>query len=78
MGLWADIFVIAPASSNTLSKMANGECDNLLLTTYMSAKCPVFFAPAMDLDMYLHPSTTSNIEKLTSYGNFLIPPGEGE
>ena len=78
LGLWADIFVIAPASSNTLSKMANGECDNLLLTTYMSAKCPVFFAPAMDLDMYLHPSTISNIEKLSSYGNFLIPPGEGE
>jgi phosphopantothenoylcysteine decarboxylase/phosphopantothenate--cysteine ligase len=78
IGLWADIFVIAPASSNTLSKMASGECDNLLLTTYMSAKCPVFFAPAMDLDMYKHPSTITNIEKLISYGNFLIPPGDGE
>ena len=78
IGLWADIFVIAPASSNTLSKMSSGECDNLLLTTYMSAKCPVFFAPAMDLDMYKHPSTITNIEKLISYGNFLIPPGDGE
>ena len=78
IGLWADIFVIAPASSNTLSKMSSGECDNLLLTTYMSAKCPVFFAPAMDLDMYKHPSTLTNIEKLISYGNFLIPPGDGE
>lgn len=78
IGLWADIFVIAPASSNTLSKMSSGECDNLLLTTYMSANCPVFFAPAMDLDMYKHPSTITNIEKLISYGNFLIPPGDGE
>lgn len=78
LGLWANIFVIAPASSNTISKMVSGECDNLLLTTYMSAKCPVFFAPAMDLDMYKHPSTTSNIEKLLSYGNFLIPPADGE
>jgi phosphopantothenoylcysteine decarboxylase/phosphopantothenate--cysteine ligase len=78
LGLWADIFIIAPASSKTLSKMASGECDNLLLTTYMSAKCPVFFAPAMDLDMYKHPSTKSNIQKLISYGNLLIPPGNGE
>ena len=78
LGLWADIFVIAPASSKTLSKMASGECDNLLLTTYMSAKCSVFFAPAMDLDMYQHPSTKSNIKKLVSFGNLLIPPGDGE
>ena len=78
LGLWADIFVIAPASSKTLSKMASGECDNLLLTTYMSAKCSVFFAPAMDLDMYQHPSTKSTIKKLVSFGNLLIPPGDGE
>lgn len=78
LGLWADIFIIAPASSKTLSKMASGECDNLLLTTYMSAKCSVFFAPAMDLDMYQHPSTKSNIKKLVSFGNLLIPPGDGE
>lgn len=78
LGLWADIFIIAPASSKTLSKMASGECDNLLLTTYMSAKCSVFFAPAMDLDMYQHPSTKSNIKKLISFGNLLIPPADGE
>lgn len=78
LGLWADIFVIAPASSNTISKMASGECDNLLLTTYMSAKCPVFFAPAMDLDMYAHPSTVNNIQKLVDFGNYLIPAEDGE
>jgi phosphopantothenoylcysteine decarboxylase/phosphopantothenate--cysteine ligase len=70
--------LIAPASANTLAKMAGGIADNLLLTTYLSAKCPVFFAPAMDLDMYKHPTTAGNIEKLQSYGNQLIEPTEGE
>jgi len=78
LGLWADVMLIAPASANTLAKMAGGIADNLLLTTYLSAKCPVFFAPAMDLDMYKHPTTTGNIEKLQSYGNHLIEPTEGE
>ena len=78
IGLWADLFVIAPATAKTLSKMANGECDNLLLTTYLSAKCPIFFAPAMDLDMFKHQSTQENIEKLISFGNTYIPPGDGE
>jgi phosphopantothenoylcysteine decarboxylase/phosphopantothenate--cysteine ligase len=70
--------VIAPASANTLSKMANGACDNLLIASYLSAKCPVFFAPAMDLDMYQHPSTKENISKLLSYGNRMIAPTDGE
>ncbi|MEE4256133.1 MAG: bifunctional phosphopantothenoylcysteine decarboxylase/phosphopantothenate--cysteine ligase CoaBC [Bacteroidales bacterium] len=78
LGLWADVMLIAPASANTLAKMAGGIADNLLLTTYLSAKCPVFFAPAMDLDMFKHPTTTGNIEKLQSYGNHLIEPTEGE
>lgn len=78
IGLWADFFVIAPATAKTLSKMANGECDNLLLTTYLSAKCPVFFAPAMDLDMFKHQSTKENIDKLISFGNVYLPPGDGE
>ncbi len=78
IGLWADIMVVAPVTSNTLAKMSNGECDNLLLATYLSAKCPVYFAPAMDLDMYKHPSTTNNIKKLESFGNHLIPSGFGE
>lgn len=78
LGLQADVFLIAPASANTLSKMANGVCDNLLLATYLSAKCPVMFAPAMDLDMWLHPSTQENIKRLQSYGNILISPGKGE
>ena len=70
---WADVMLIAPATANTLAKMATGSCDNLLLATYLSAKCPVFFAPAMDLDMYEHPTTLHNIDLLTSYGNHLIP-----
>jgi phosphopantothenoylcysteine decarboxylase/phosphopantothenate--cysteine ligase len=78
MGNWADLMLIAPVSANTLSKMASGAADNLLLTTYLAAKCPVFFAPAMDLDMYRHPSTRKNVETLVSYGNILIAPNEGE
>ncbi len=78
LGLWADLFLIAPATANTLSKMANGSCDNLLLATYLSAKCPVFFAPAMDLDMYKHPSTKASFEKLKSFGNLMIPATSGE
>jgi phosphopantothenoylcysteine decarboxylase/phosphopantothenate--cysteine ligase len=78
LGLWADALLITPASANTISKMANGVCDNLLLATYLSARCPVFFAPAMDLDMLKHPATVSNIEKLKSYGNFLITSSHGE
>ena len=78
LGLWADCMIIAPASAKTLSKMVNGECDNLLLAAYLSARCPVFFAPAMDLDMFTHPSTQKNIKKLIEFGNFFIPPGEGE
>ncbi|MEC9210013.1 MAG: bifunctional phosphopantothenoylcysteine decarboxylase/phosphopantothenate--cysteine ligase CoaBC [Bacteroidota bacterium] len=78
LGLWADLMVIAPLTANTMAKMITGECDNLLLATYLSAKCPVYFAPAMDLDMYKHPSTSNNIEKLRSFGNILIPSGFGE
>ncbi len=78
LGLYADLLLIAPATANTLAKMASGVADNLLLTTYLSAKCPVFFAPAMDLDMYKHPSTKANIKKLQKYGNHLIEPTEGE
>ncbi|MFS4491477.1 bifunctional phosphopantothenoylcysteine decarboxylase/phosphopantothenate--cysteine ligase CoaBC [Maribacter sp. 2308TA10-17] len=78
LGLWADIMIIAPATANTLSKMANGTCDNLLLATYLSAKCPVFFAPAMDLDMYKHPSTKNSFEKLESFGNKMIAATSGE
>lgn len=78
LGLWADIVLIAPATANTLSKMANGTCDNLLLATYLSAKCPVYFAPAMDLDMYRHPSTTETFNKLLSFGNIMIPAASGE
>jgi phosphopantothenoylcysteine decarboxylase/phosphopantothenate--cysteine ligase len=78
LGLWADFIVVAPLTANTMAKMTTGECDNLLLATYLSAKCPVYFAPAMDLDMYKHPSTANNIEKLQSFGNILIPSGFGE
>lgn len=78
LGIWADYMLIAPASANTLSKMANGTCDNLLLATYLSAKCPVYFAPAMDLDMYIHSSTKQNLQKLQSFGNTMIPATSGE
>jgi len=78
LGLWADVMVIAPATANTLSKMANGSCDNLLIATYLSAKCPVYFAPAMDLDMYVHPSTVASFMALKSFGNTIIPAENGE
>src|ERR1700709_1828805 len=78
LGLWADLLVIAPASANTLAKMANGLCDNLLLAVYLSAKCPVYFAPAMDLDMWKHAATQENVSKLQSIDNVLVPPGTGE
>ncbi|GHA34901.1 phosphopantothenoylcysteine decarboxylase [Salinimicrobium marinum] len=78
LGLWADLMLIAPATANTLSKMASGASDNFLLATYLSAKCPVYFAPAMDLDMYQHPSTKNSFEKLISFGNVMIPAGTGE
>jgi phosphopantothenoylcysteine decarboxylase/phosphopantothenate--cysteine ligase len=78
IGLWADFMIIAPATANTLSKMANGVCDNLLIATYLSAKCPVFFAPAMDLDMYKHPTTIESFNKLKSFGNTIIPAESGE
>ncbi|HWB63012.1 MAG TPA: flavoprotein [Chitinophagales bacterium] len=78
LGLWADAMVIAPASANTIAKMANGICDNMLLATYLSAKCPVFFAPAMDLDMWKHKAVKRNIELLHSFGNILIPVEHGE
>lgn len=78
LGLWADLMLIAPATANTLSKMASGTADNLLLATYLSAKCPVYFAPAMDLDMYKHPSTRESISKLQSFRNLFIPAASGE
>lgn len=78
LGLWADAMVIAPATACTIGKMANGIADNMLVTTYLSAKCPVFVAPAMDLDMFKHPSTMVNLDKLASYGNHIIQPASGE
>lgn len=78
LGLWADFMLIAPATANTLSKMSSGTCDNLLIATYLSAKCPVYFAPAMDLDMYKHPSTITSLDKLQSFGNKMIPATRGE
>lgn len=78
LGLWADLMVIAPATANTLSKMATGNCDNLLIATYLSAKCPVYFAPAMDLDMYKHPSTIASFDALKKFGNIIIPAESGE
>lgn len=77
LGEWADIMLIAPATSNTLSAMAHAKCNNLLLATYLSAPCPVFVAPAMDLDMYAHPANQKNIEQLKTYGNHVLPVGEG-
>lgn len=78
LGLWADALVIAPASANTVAKIANGFCDNLLSATYLSARCQVFVAPAMDLDMYRHPAVQANFTKLQAYGNRIIEAGYGE
>jgi len=78
LGLWADLFIIAPATANTLSKMSQGTSDNLLIATYLSAKCPVYVAPAMDLDMYKHPSTAETFKKLESFDNIIIPAAHGE
>jgi len=78
LGMWADLFLIAPASANTMAKMAHGLCDNLLLATYLSAKCPVMLAPAMDLDMWKHPSTVQNVKTLKSFGHSIIDPESGE
>ena len=77
LGLWADAMIVAPASASTIGKMANGIADNMLVTTYLSMKAPVFVAPAMDLDMYAHPSTQANLKTLQSYGNYIIEPGTG-
>jgi phosphopantothenoylcysteine decarboxylase/phosphopantothenate--cysteine ligase len=78
LGMWADLFLVAPASANTIAKMANGICDNLLLTSYLSARCPVMVAPAMDCDMYAHTATRNNIETLLSRAHLIIEPDEGE
>ena len=78
IGLWSDLYVIAPATANSMGKMAHGIADNLLLTTYLSARCPVMFAPTMDLDMYQHPANLKNIEILRSYGNIIVEPESGE
>lgn len=78
LGLWADYMIIAPVTAKTMSKMVEGNCDNQLIASYLSAKCPVYFAPAMDLDMYKHPSTQNNIKKLQEFGNKLIPVNHGE
>ena len=78
LGLWADLMLIAPATANTLSKMASGNADNFLIAVYLSAKCPVYFAPAMDLDMYKHPSTLQSFDSLLRFGNLMIPAESGE
>ncbi|MCS4303572.1 bifunctional phosphopantothenoylcysteine decarboxylase/phosphopantothenate--cysteine ligase CoaBC [Chryseobacterium sp. BIGb0232] len=78
LALWADVMIVAPCTANTLSKMIHGMCDNLVIATYMSAKCPVFIAPAMDLDMYAHPSTKKNLELAENYGHIIIPAESGE
>jgi phosphopantothenoylcysteine decarboxylase/phosphopantothenate--cysteine ligase len=78
LGLWADLFLIAPATANTIAKMANGVADNLLLTTYLSARCPIFVAPSMDMDMLKHPATTINTETLKAFGNSILEPSSGE
>ena len=77
LGLWADAFLVAPCTASTLAKMANGVADNMLITTYLSMKAPTFIAPAMDLDMFIHPTTTANINKLKSFGNTIIEPASG-
>lgn len=78
LGLWADVMIVAPATANTLAKMANGLCDNMLLAAYLSSRCPVFVAPAMDLDMWVHPATQHNVQKLLHFGNHLLPVEDGE
>jgi phosphopantothenoylcysteine decarboxylase/phosphopantothenate--cysteine ligase len=78
LGLWANLLLVAPATANTIAKMANGVADNLLLTTYLSARCPVFVAPSMDMDMLNHPSTIINIETLKAFGNTILEPVSGE
>jgi len=78
LGLWADLFIIVPATANTIAKMANGICDNLLLAVYLSAKCKVMLAPAMDLDMFIHPSTQNNLQKIISFGNIVLDSPNGE
>jgi phosphopantothenoylcysteine decarboxylase / phosphopantothenate---cysteine ligase len=78
LGIWADLLLIAPSSANTMAKMAHGVCDNLLLTTYLSVRCPVMFAPAMDFDMFAHPATRQNLKILKSYGNMILEPVSGE
>jgi len=78
LALWADLFLIAPATANTIAKMANGIADNLLLTTYLAARCPIFIAPSMDTNMLKHPATEKNIETLRSFGNFILEPESGE
>ncbi len=78
LGLWADAMIIAPATANTIAKIANGICDNLLMAVYLSARCPVFLAPAMDLDMLKHPATQDNLQRIKTFGNNIIEPGVGE
>ena len=78
LGMWADLYLVAPATANTISKMANGMADNLLLAAYLSARCPVFIAPSMDLDILNHPAVRKNLEILSSYGNFVLDSPEGE
>ena len=78
LGLWADVMLIAPATASTIGKMAHGVADNMLVTTYLSCKAPVFVAPAMDLDMFAHPTTQQNLDRLRSFGNRIIEPAEGE
>ena len=78
LGLWADAFVVAPASSNTIGQLANGLCPNLLCAVYLSARCPVFLAPAMDVDMFAHPAVTQNLTRLRSFGNYVLASPSGE
>ena len=78
LGLWADVMIVAPATASTIGKMANGIADNMLITTYLSSKAPVFVAPAMDLDMFAHPTTQQNLDRLRSFGNYIIEPTSGE
>ncbi len=78
LGLWADLFIIAPATANSIARMANGIADNLLLTSYFSARCPVFVAPSMDMDMLKHPATVINIETIKAFGNIILEPASGE